>query len=502
MKTDVTPPALLAYRPAGSASGSGFARRMGRVMKRRRWVLSGAAVFLLVAGWRGIGAGQTPEAIPSPRGAVAPSGRTAVRSLVPQGVGSCAATACHGGVSTGLYPSRVLRNEHTTWITQDDHANAYLVLLSPRSKAIAQKLSGGRTKAHEDARCLTCHATSTAGLSATAAGQIVQDGVGCESCHGPAERWLAEHTRSDWAYMTPREKETHYGMRSTRNLTDRVAICVECHVGAPGRDMNHDLIAAGHPRLNFEFAAYLANMPPHWIEDTQGNFPAQAWAIGQAVTARAALTLLESRARKAEGSQGEKRASAPWPEFSEYDCFACHHDLADEAWRKERGGSSRQPGTPAWGTWYYPMALALAGSDRRPEVRALASRFAPLRTAMERFGPEPGTVAGEAHALAESLSQWLGTLSQESRTFDAAKVKGLIDTVQKRDKPGDAPGWDGAAQRYLALQPLRLSVKGLDPAWKDAPLETELKQLFEKLHFPRGFDSPRRFNPAQSLGDR
>ncbi len=29
-------------------------------------------------------------------------------------------------------------------------------------------------------------------------------------------------------------------------------------------EVDHDLIAAGHPALRFEFATYFANLPPHW----------------------------------------------------------------------------------------------------------------------------------------------------------------------------------------------------------------------------------------------
>ena len=83
---------------------------------------------------------------------------------------------------------------------------------------------------------------------------VRQDGVNCESCHGPAQLWLAEHTQYGWNNRPPLEKE-RLGMRPTRELPERAAVCVGCHVGPPGRDMNHDLIAAGHPRLNFEFAA-------------------------------------------------------------------------------------------------------------------------------------------------------------------------------------------------------------------------------------------------------
>src|SRR5207253_2017930 len=96
-----------------------------------------------------------------------------------------------------------------------------------------------------------------------------------------------------------------------------------CHVGGPSedgrppRDVDHDLIAAGHPRLEFEFSGSLANLPAHWSEKGRNaapDFPARAWAIGQVASAGAALELLGDRARAAEQQSGR------WPEFSEYDC--------------------------------------------------------------------------------------------------------------------------------------------------------------------------------------
>ncbi len=206
MKTDVTPPALFAYRPAGSASGSGFARRMGRVYEtsalgpfgrgHSRWSPACGSARV-----------KLRRRSPLLAAAVAPSGRTAVRSLLPQGVGSCAATACHGGVSSGNYPSRVLRNEYTTWVTQDEHANAYQVLTSARSQRMVSLLPGKRGPGLEDARCLACHATSGTGPLERPPTLVRQDGVGCESCHGPAELWLGAHTTGWWSGLTPTDKE-------------------------------------------------------------------------------------------------------------------------------------------------------------------------------------------------------------------------------------------------------------------------------------------------------
>jgi len=272
-------------------------------MNLRRYVGMGAVVILLVAVWRGTGAGVTPDPLPPGRALTSPA------PLAVQGAGSCSATACHGSMAPAArdeYPSRVLRNEHTTWITQDRHADAYRVLFSARSKQMAARLSGGQVAAHQDKRCLACHATGGVGPTSAPVEVVRQDGVSCESCHGSAQLWLGEHTQYGWSHRSPAEKAQR-GMRPTKELAQRAAVCVECHVGSPGRDMNHDLIAAGHPRLNFEFAAYLANMPPHWQEDVGGNFPARAWAIGQAATAKAAVDLLAHRAGAGRGS--------PWPEF-------------------------------------------------------------------------------------------------------------------------------------------------------------------------------------------
>src|SRR5436309_5477027 len=156
-------------------------------MNVRRWLGCGTAALLLVATWHGVGSGVTPEN--GPVRSTLPPGGPPVPSLMLQGAGSCAATACHGSMTPAdrnIYPSRVLRNEHSIWVTQDRHANAYQVLMSPRSRSIAQKLSGGTIPAHKDNRCLACHATSGTRASAASLEVVRQDGVSCKSCHGPA----------------------------------------------------------------------------------------------------------------------------------------------------------------------------------------------------------------------------------------------------------------------------------------------------------------------------
>src|SRR5436305_1284009 len=62
----------------------------------------------------------------------------------PRGAGSCSATACHG--RTEPAGAKILRDEHTTWLTRDRHADAFNVLFEERARSIVARLSGGRTQ--------------------------------------------------------------------------------------------------------------------------------------------------------------------------------------------------------------------------------------------------------------------------------------------------------------------------------------------------------------------
>ena len=234
------------------------------------------------------------------------------------GAGSCSAVACHGSILP-LAGSPVLRNEHTTWISDDKHSRAFQVLFDARSKQIALNLAGDKdlVPAHEEPRCLACHTTPRTASERRDTAWMNQDGVGCESCHGSAKDWLGPHTTDGWKSreFSSAVKES-YRFTDTKNVVRRLEVCVGCHVGQDGqhgltpRDVNHDLIAAGHPRLNFEFAAYQANQPPHWDINKPGaaeaaaDFPARAWAVGQLVSGKAALQLLAARAAHVDEQPG------------------------------------------------------------------------------------------------------------------------------------------------------------------------------------------------------
>jgi hypothetical protein len=247
--------------------------------------------------------------------------------------------------------------------------------------------------------CTGCHST----VSDPA---LVADGVSCESCHGPASRWLSTHTRAGAQHAEE--------MQDTLSLHSRAKICAGCHVGprqADERlyDVNHDLIAAGHPRLTFEFTAYLNSMPPHWRPSRTG-WGIEAWTAGQAATAQASLKLLGARAR---GSN--------WPEFAEYDCYACHHDLQSG---REAAGTAL--GKPAWGVWGYTLP------------RATAANLTPIRKEMVKPAPDPRVVEKLAAAAAESIQP----VALGAETLEAAL---------RAEMPAWRH-WEEWAQAYLAAR--------------------------------------------------
>jgi predicted CxxxxCH...CXXCH cytochrome family protein len=437
-------------------------------MSSPRWAWVGIAPVLIVL------LGHTLTARRSPAGDLRSVAQMTVAPPRLVGSGRCSAVACHGN-ATPVGGMSVLGNEHTTWATRDPHAEAYDTLFSDLSRTIARNLgkgSGPVVSAHRDARCLACHVTLEPTGALTSDPGLHRNGVDCEACHGAASNWLSPHTSYEWRGLPSWVKDERYGMRETKDLVRRGELCAGCHVGAPAgagqpsRDVDHDLIAAGHPRLNFEFSGFLANLPSHWLEkgrNRSADFPARTWAIGQVVAARSALSLLDSRAAPAH--------HARWPEFAEYQCASCHHDLSMPSLRPAASSASRLAGTPAWGTWYFRLMSEMARHEGGPSE--LAAQLQELRTTMEQPLPDRHAAAAQAAAASETLRRWLGSVSTER--FDPPKLQTLMRHIRTPSTAGSTwtfeGGDDDETQRYLALVPLRQALvsQGLDqPGLREA----------------------------------
>ncbi len=457
-----------------------------------------------------------------------------------RGAGSCSATACHGGiVPSERSRSQVLRNEHTTWISDDKHSRAYQVLFNDRSARIAKNLANAPADfipAHQDLRCLACHTTFRQRAAQAKTSWIDSDGVGCEACHGASAQWLGPHTADAWRSLDSSAKSAR-GFTNTKELVVRALMCAGCHVGeysADGRqvrDVNHDLIAAGHPRLNFELSAFLDNMPNHWQEkgpnadparptERAADFPARAWVIGRLATLRSAVALLRERAGQAElarltsakppsaaealppplvGPAPATDKAIPWPEFTEYGCFSCHHDLRDEAWRKKLNGQapSVRAGSPTWGSWTLPLTESLIAQLVPESVgKAYAESMSPLSKEMAKTLPDTRALEGTSRAVIDVLDNCLALVAE--RRLTSVEVERLITGCARQGTSDRSASWDEAAQRYLALVPLRQAWIKLAPekTSEQERLRAQLEELRSQLVFPANFESPRGFNPS------
>jgi hypothetical protein len=107
-------------------------------------------------------------------------------------------------------------------------------------------------------------------------GSHADQGVSCESCHGPASEWLRSHTRKDYTYA----QRVASGMNDMRSAYGRANTCVACH-----EYLSPDIAKAGHPELIFELDSQCVSEPPHWHE-TDSWIGLHSWLAGQAVAFR------------------------------------------------------------------------------------------------------------------------------------------------------------------------------------------------------------------------
>lgn len=233
------------------------------------------------------------------------------------GVASCAGSNCHGSAALEPPAQGVLHNEYLTWQRDDPHAGAYRSLLTPRALDIGRRL--GIPDPSKSETCLACHTDDVpAGLRG--ARFSLNDGVGCEACHGGASAWIVDHAAAHRSHAANLKE----GMYPTDEPQARAELCLGCHYGAADKPMTHGIMAAGHPPLLFELTTYTAIQPAHYRVDADYRArkryvgPADTWAQGQAVAARG---VLDGLAAKAGGSQ----------DFYLYECYSCHQPLQPDS---------------------------------------------------------------------------------------------------------------------------------------------------------------------------
>jgi len=222
------------------------------------------------------------------------------------GAGACAAAACHGAAAA-KDDGATNHHENVVWNDKDPHSKAYggeAGLTNDKAKAIAKKM--GIADATKDGKCLSCHSNSGIslkhGANRVALGAAdhgakfdATEGVACDSCHGPASKYLEPHTAKGWTAGIraggAMKVYDEWGLFDTKDLKFRANTCLSCHL-----KIDYKMVEAGHPELPFELGDFSSREWIHW-KDKGEWFNTKSWAMGQAISVREAAFQLGDRAK-------------------------------------------------------------------------------------------------------------------------------------------------------------------------------------------------------------
>ncbi len=403
------------------------------------------------------------------------------------GAQSCAAASCHGGPHPGVAQPWVSRgSEYPLWFENDPHALSWKTISSDESVAMMRRLKIMRGDEIVDKKgfdnCLACHNT-TKRFNEPRSSVERTEGVGCSGCHGPEQLWNGTH----YQYGFDPLGSTEIGFVANGNLLTRARTCAACHVGDQDRDMNHDIIAAGHPALRYELATFHAWEPKHWRDaeaDDRTYYEAQLWLAGQIAAADASLSLLQARATK-------QHTASEWPELSAYDCSSCHHVLGLKDARRTPNTQSKTALAPV-STWNTAGLLWLVryrqeqGQATNEDMRLDAALEA-VRAVMES-GPRPDaaqTVAAVGEARL-AIAAWVDGVAGESERsqFRSDRLGQVVASAASQTRSFET--WESAVQLYLATVAARESWPG---GWS-GPLFDQAEMLRRGLAYPELTSSP------------
>lgn len=396
------------------------------------------------------------------------------------GPASCATSVCHGKVARDE-TSNVWLNEYRVWSRDDYHSRAYSVLRSEESKAMADRL--GLSNAATAKVCLDCHADN---IPADKRGEKFQisDGVGCEACHGGAEKWIEAHADEGATH----ENNLALGMYPTEKPEARAKLCLSCHVGTEEKFADHDIMAAGHPRMSFELETFTVNQPAHYHVDEdylerKGNIRSvNMWASGMVFKAKRQLDLIRSGLFSGHGL---------FPELAFFDCHACHHPMDDRRMQATSVTGGLPPGIVRLDDSSFQMLMAIASVVQPDAASSLRNETAKLHAATTQ-GREPVRV--QAQRLGGVLDGLVGSLGDHDYTEQNMRAIRL-DLLDKARR-GEYHDFTSAEQAFLAVETLCIELGEYDR------LGSALDAWFETLRSEHDFDPGRYAAVARQVGEQ
>ena len=396
------------------------------------------------------------------------------------GVASCATSVCHGKATPAKGPDvHVQMNEYTFWSKNDRHALAFKRLLEPAALKIGAKL--GIENPSTSKLCVGCHA-DTQSENATGSTKFRQnDGVGCEACHGGADKWLDSHSQIN---ATHRDNLAH-GMYPTEQPLERAKICLSCHIGAKDRYATHVVMGAGHQRLLFELTTFSEDQPRHYDPASPNYIKRKGqidgmnlWVAGQIEGAERALSLLDSDLLTPGGMV---------PELAFYECYSCHHRTDDVRWTREHAGPGISPGTLRLQRQNLVMLGALASVIDPASAASLADAVNSLVKAGQT---DPQNLRANARKL---LALIKGHESWSARKYSKSEVVEVRRALLKLAADDKASDFTVAEQVFMGVVSLCYALGEEDQK------KTEIAALFAKVKDGSSFSGTQFVDTARRM---
>ena len=406
-----------------------------------------------------------------------------------EGVATCAGSTCHGRAEGN--GAVVRQDEIATWqepsAASGAHSRAYASLTGARGRQIAASLGLGPATAAP--ACLGCHATYVPEAQRGARFQI-NDGVGCESCHGAAENWLAVH----YARPATHASNVAVGLVPLESPQVRAGVCLDCHYGSTktGQFVTHAMMAAGHPRVSFELDLFSALQQHH---DVDGDYidrksrpdSVRMWAVGQAEAVRRATDLF---ARPDLGMEGM------FPQFYFYDCHSCHRTITDGPQRTLTFETN--PGRPI------PFGNPPFNDENIITLSAVARSLAPAQAdgflaASKDFHRAMGQDYRSAQEAAVALRGKAASLSNAlaARGYSGSDAFSIIATIAGNATSARFTDYAGSVQAVMAVDTLlnALVRDGRVTVGAAAGIRADLNRAYAAVSEPNAY-RPAQFRSA------